>query len=452
MAESKETGASLAASHPDIDLQDDTKEIEIDSKTPPREDDLESQIIPDESPKDSPKDKGDGHSLHPHNTTVSIKPPQSLLTETIFIGLLCMAQLMTQAALGMSIAPLHIIGDSFGITDPGQLSWFPAAYSLTVGTFILIAGRLGDLYGHKLMFIGGFAWFGLWSLLGGFAVYSNQRFFDVCRAFQGIGPAFVMPNAIAIIGMSYEPGPRKSMIFGVFGSMAPGGFVLGATFSSLFAELVWWPWGYWVGGMVCWLFATIGLVVIPRCPGFDRDSSINPWIQADAAGASTGVVGLVFVNFAWNQAPVVRWQDPYIYILLIVGIIVLGMFAYVEKHARFPLVPFNVMSKDVGMLLTCVALGWASFGIWLFYMFQFLENLRHVSPSLAGAMTSPCAISGLCAAILTGYMIERVPGSVIMIGALVAFCIGTILLATAPVEQTYWAQTFVSFVVMPWGM
>jgi hypothetical protein len=85
------------------------------------------------------------------------RPLLSLPREIASVLMVCMAQLMTQAGLGQAIASLRIIGASFGVdNDPAQLSWFPAAYSLTVGTFILIAGRLGDLYGHKRLFVAGF--------------------------------------------------------------------------------------------------------------------------------------------------------------------------------------------------------------------------------------------------------------------------------------------------------
>ena len=89
---------------------------------------------------------------------------------------------MTQAALGQVIAPLHIIGESFGTKNEGQLSWFAAGYSLTVGTFILIAGRIGDMYGYKRAFTLGFVWFGLWSLLAGFSVYSGREIVDGNRS------------------------------------------------------------------------------------------------------------------------------------------------------------------------------------------------------------------------------------------------------------------------------
>ncbi|TVY29781.1 Efflux pump [Lachnellula hyalina] len=394
------------------------------------------------------------HDLEPVELTQSkVERPKSLPREIAFILIICMAQLMTQAGLGQVIAPLHIIGRSFGVEDsPAQLSWFPAAYSLTVGTFILIAGRLGDLYGHKKLFVAGFLWFALWTMLAGFAVYSNPVFFDCCRAFQGIGPAFLLPNGVAILGRAYEPGLRKQMAFSAFGAMAPSGFAFGAAISSLFAEFVWWPWGFWVMAMLCLLLGVASIFLIPHTPAPQFDNTHSFWVRADIAGCITGVSGLVLINFAWNQAPVVGWSNPYVGVLLIIGIILLGIFGQIEKRATFPLVPFSSMTPDLGFILGCVACGWAAFGIWVFYSWQFIEELRGVSPLLGAAQFSPTVISGCIAAFTTGSILHRVPGSVVMMIALGAFCIGSILVGTMPVSQTYWAQLFVSQVVMPWGM
>jgi len=394
------------------------------------------------------------NELSPIELTQSrVQRPHSLPREIAFILIICMAQLMTQAGLGQIIAPLHIIGASFGVdNDPAQLSWFPAAYSLTVGTFILIAGRLGDLYGHKRLFVAGFLWFALWSLLAGFAVYSGPIFFDCCRAFQGLGPAFLLPNGIAILGRAYEPGVRKQMVFSAFGAMAPSGFIVGAFISSVFAEFVWWPWGYWVMAMLCLVFGVASMFLIPHTPSPELDNSQSIWARADIAGCFTGVSGLVLVNFAWNQAPVVGWSNPYVYVLLIIGLISLVAFGHIEKRAKFPLVPFASMTPDIGFILASVACGWAAFGIWVFYTWQFIQQLRGVSPILGVAQFLPTPISGFLAAFTTGLIMHRVPGSVVMMIALAAFCTGSILIATAPVQQTYWAQVFVATVVMPWGM
>ncbi|CAD6633530.1 EM14S01-3B_G0005400.mRNA.1.CDS.1 [Saccharomyces cerevisiae] len=382
----------------------------------------------------------------------TFEEPKSKLWEAAFIAVLCSAQAMTQAGLAQSIVPLHIIGDSFGISNPGQLSWFASAFSLTVGTFILIAGRLGDIFGHKKFFVVGFLWYGLWSLLAGFSVYSNQIFFDCCRAFQGMGPAFALPNAIAIIGRTYKPGKKQNMIFSLFGACAPGGFVLGAVFSSLLSEFAWWPWAYWIMGITCFLLGIGGYLIIPHSQVQSSDEGGNIMERIDVAGSVTGVVGLILFNFAWNQGPVVGWETPYTYALLIVGVVFFAVFGYVEARARYPLLPVRELSSNAAFVLGCIAAGWSSFGIWVYYTWQLMEDLRGHTPLLSSAQFTPAAISGFCAAISTGLLLSHNPPSRVMLFAMVAFTVGNVLVATVPVHQTYWAQTFVSIIVMPWGM
>lgn len=295
------------------------------------------------------------------------KPPEfNTLQEIAFITTVISAQLLTQAALAQSIAPLHVIGASFGTTNPGNLSWLAAGYSLTVGTFILPAGRWGDLYGHKKLFIIGWAWFTLWSLIAGFAVYAHSLpFFAFCRAMQGIGPAILLPNGIAILARTYPPGPKKNMVLSIFGACAPGGFILGAVFSGIFAQLVWWPWAYWVLGIVTALLAIFACFIIPPMPVAGEKTSFK---ELDVMGTTLGVCGLVLFNFAWNQGAAAGWQKVYVYVLFIVGIIVLAAFVWFERSkAAMPLIPKEAFTRDTNLVFGCIALGWASFGIWVFY-------------------------------------------------------------------------------------
>lgn len=380
------------------------------------------------------------------------KVKRATLWECAFVGVLCSAQLMTQAGLGQVMAVLHIIGDGFEISNPGELTWFASGYSLTVAPFILIAGRLGDVFGHRKVFVLGFLWYGLWSLLAGFSAYSNRIFFDCCRAFQGIGSAFILPNAIAILGRTYRPGCRKNMVFSLFGAAAPTGFVLGAVFSSILSQLVWWPWAYWIMGIACFLFAASGFFVIPHTVTSKRDASLSLWEQVDFRGSVTGAIGLILFNFAWNQGPVVGWQTPYTYALLIVGVAFLCIFAFIERRAQFPLLPFAVLSTDTVFVLACVAAGWSSFGIWIYHTFQFMEQIRQQAPLLSSAQFVPVMLSGFCAAVATGMALGRLSPSSVMLLGMVAFIMGSVLMATVPVHQNYWAQTFVSIIVMPWGM
>jgi MFS family permease len=331
------------------------------------------------------------------------------------------------------------------------------------GTFILPAGRFGDVYGHKKLFVIGWLCFSLFSLLAGFSVYvapgtQGSKFFNVMRALQGIGPAILLPNAIAILGRTYKPGKRKNMVFSLFGATAPGGATVGAAFSALLAELAWWPWAFWIMAITAFLMAILSILVVPHIAADDvaltesHTTWKQLWARLDIVGTFTGVTGLILINIAWNQAPIVGWPTPYVYILLLLGFLFVLAFFYIEYNAPHPLIPIRAIGKEVGFVLGCVALGWSSFGIWLFYLWQIILVLRHKSPLLASAQFSPPAVSGFCAAVTTGLLLHKLGPGVIMLMAMIAFCTGNILLATMPVDQTFWAQTFVSLVVMPWGM
>lgn len=378
----------------------------------------------------------------------------SLIQEILLVAVVSMAQFSTQAGVGATIAILHIIGDDLSITTNGELSWLAAAYSLTVGSFILPAGRLGDVFGYKRMLLIGFSWFSLWTLIAGLSVYSNHVLFNFARTMQGIGPAICLPNGLAVLGSTYPSGQRKNIVFSIFGATAPLGSVMGATFASLFA-LAWWPWAFFSFAIVLAVTAIAGQMLIPA-PTHQTDTNQGAWkrfCQLDPLGSITGVASLVLIDFAWNQGAVVGWQQPYVIVTLILGILLIPLFFYVEAYiASAPLLPTECMNSDIGIILACVACGWSCFGIFLFYIWQFFELLRHASPLLASAWYSTNAVSGAGAAILTGLFLDRVGAPLAIVLALLAYVVGTILLATAPVDQIYWAQSFLCLLIIPFGM
>lgn len=326
-----------------------------------------------------------------------------------------------------------------------------------MGTFILFSGRLGDVFGYKTMYLIGMGWFSVWSMVAGLAVYSNDILFIFTRVLQGIGPAIVLPNGLAILGSTYAPGRRKAMVFAIFGATAPGGSVLGALFSGLFA-LVWWPWTFWCFALVLAGVVVIGYFAIPSSLDSHRSAREHGLkhliiVELDMAGTLTGVAGLVLLNLSWNQAPIVGWGEPYVYVCLILGFLFLGAFFYIEiYYAMHPLIPFKALRSDVAFVLGAIACGWGCFGIWFYYTWQYLLVLRKETPLLATAHFSPVVISGAVAAIMTGALIHRLGPPLVMIYALTAFTAGSLLMATLPIGQNYWAQTFVTMVVTPFGM
>lgn len=284
--------------------------------------------------------------------------------EAMFIGVCVMAQFMCLAGLGQAIAPVHIIADGLGVHNPGEESWFAAAYSLTTGTFILISGRMGDIMGHKRIFVFGYLFLGIWSGFAGFSAYvGRQVFFDFCRAMQGLGGALLAPNALALLGRAYPPGIKKNLVFALFGAMAPWGFVFGALFGSLFSQLAWWPWTFWSYGIASFALSAFALVIVPKSLAKEAQfAGQKKRPGMDWTGSTLGVAGLVLVNVAWNNGPLYGWGTPHVYFILIIGLLCLVAFVWVEARALSPILPVSALSGTVTYTMALVGIGWGSFG------------------------------------------------------------------------------------------
>lgn len=92
------------------------------------------------------------------------------------------------------------------------------------------------MYGHKNIFLLGWLWFALFSFMAGFGHSWGPIAFSIARGFQGIGPALLVPNAMALIGRTFPMGNRRNIVFSIFGACGPTGFLTGAAMSSLFAQ------------------------------------------------------------------------------------------------------------------------------------------------------------------------------------------------------------------------
>ncbi|KIW29097.1 uncharacterized protein PV07_04937 [Cladophialophora immunda] len=378
----------------------------------------------------------------------------SIPRQILFVGTLCTAMFTNQVGMGNTLTTVGVIGNSFGITNQGQLSWLIAGYSLTVGTFILIGGRLGDEFGNKKLFVIGMSWYALWSLVAGLSVLSSHVLFVFARVFQGMGPALTLPNALAILGQSYSAGPRKNMAFAWFGGSAPFGAIAGFLFGGLFA-LAWWPWIYWSQAIALAAVAVFAAWTIPALPALPEQKRglVGKLDALDIPGMVTGVTALVLFNFAWNQAVVVGWQEPYVGVCLILGLLFGACFFWIEiYHAKSPILPLAVFNSDIAFVFACTATGWACFGIWVFYVGQVALNIGGNTPLQMAAWFIPVIPSGLVSALAVGKLLGKVPASWIMVTGQVAYVAGSILAAARPVHSVYWTYYFFSVLIITVGM
>jgi MFS family permease len=403
---------------------------------------------------DAPSDKSSLQGPTPEDSEYQW-PYQRLspLHEIAFVALICATQFMTQAALGQVILPIRALAAGLKVTSPSDLSWAIAAYSLTVGTFVLPAGRLGDMYGSKRMLIIGWGWFGLWSIIAGLSVFIKSDgdgrliMFATCQALRGIGPAILLPNGVAILGRSYPNSNRKNGAFAAFAMCAPTGALIGGAFGAIFGQLAWWPWTFWSFGIAVVGIGALSWVVVPEDEKIGRSEKQ----VFDYGGAALGVAGLVLSNVAWNQAVVVGWPRAYVPVLLALGVLLLAAFAFWERKFKQPLLPKEVFNVGTVTILAITSLGWQSFGVALFYTVQIVTYIRGNGPLTTVAQFSPIAVTGFLAAVVTGLSIKFLPHHWLVCISALAFTVGNVLVSTMPEHQIYWAQLFVGLLIIPFG-
>jgi DHA2 family multidrug resistance protein-like MFS transporter len=137
----------------------------------------------------------------------------------------------------------------------------------------------------------------------------------------------------------------------------------------------------------------------------------------------------------------------------VVSLALTGIFFYLEvKVIEMPLLPAGVFNRKIGLCLLCLGLGWGSFGIWQYYYWSLLLDLRHYTPIHAGLTYLTFCIMGIIAALLCGFIMSRTSPSYIISFASIAFMCGCIMLSITPVDQSFFRISFGQLFILVWGM
>lgn len=162
------------------------------------------------------------------------RPPafDSIWTEAPFVFSVLMGQILTEYFVsGFNILLPTLIRD---LNIPRSSSVWPAtAFSLVIASTLLVFGRLGDMWGGYPVYLAGLTWLLVWSVIAGFSI--NPLMLDFCRALQGLGASAFLPAGVMLMGSIYRPGPRKNLVFGLYGASAVLGFFLGICKSYSFS-------------------------------------------------------------------------------------------------------------------------------------------------------------------------------------------------------------------------
>ncbi|KAF2122650.1 major facilitator superfamily domain-containing protein [Lophiotrema nucula] len=328
---------------------------------------------------------------------------------------------------------------------PEQAVWIAASYPLTQGAFVLVGGRFGTVYGHKLLVVIAGAWWVLFNVLSGFM--TNIPSLAAMRALCGVGGAFMVPNLIALLTINIPPGKGRNIAVGMFGAMAPIGAAGGSVFPGFFVQLLPWKWLFFFLAMFGAVIFVVFVLVVPG-----EKEPLDKGGKIDYFGGYLGVGGLVLFNFVWNQAPIVGWTEPYEYILLIVSLLHFVAFILWSKHTKHPILPLDIWTApSFGMMILSAFFTFMAVGIAIWYIELWELTLRHYTILEVGASWATLAVGGAVAAIVSAQVVRHFAAQYMMASGSLCTSICLILIATMPAKQIYWAQVFPALIFLSFG-
>ncbi|KAL4770697.1 major facilitator superfamily domain-containing protein [Aspergillus nidulans var. acristatus] len=333
---------------------------------------------------------------------------------------------------------------------PGSQTWPASVFSLVTGACLLPIARMADIYGPRLVFNAGLIWYLVWSFIAGWSV--NYKMLVVCRALQGLGPSAFLPAGIMLIGSIYRPGPRKNLVFSLYGAFSPVGFYGGICVSGLAGHYLSWKWYFYIGCLIVLVVLVVSLVSMPliRLPRHASDLKMDWW------GCCTIVPGLILLVFAvtdGSHAPE-GWATPYVLVTFLVGIALLAAAFYIEGWvACEPLLPFDVFKvKSMSPLFVALSFSYGVFGIYLFYASFYIQDILGHDSLISAAWFAPMAAGGVILATVGGFTLHHLPGKLLLLISGAGYLVSMLLFAIIPDNPNYWAYVFPAMVAATVGV
>jgi EmrB/QacA subfamily drug resistance transporter len=362
----------------------------------------------------------------------------------IALYVLCLASLMIVLDMTIVNVALPSIKDDLGFSET-SLAWVVNAYLLTYGGCLLLGGRLGDLLGHRRLFLIGIALFTLASLACGVA--THKGFLIAARSVQGVGGAIASAVALSLMMMLFTEPAERAKAMGIFGFVAAGGGSVGVVLGGVLTDFLNWHWIFLVNVPIGALVVFLSLRLLPGMPGTARGERI------DLAGAATITGGLVLAIYAIVNGNQVGWTSAQTLGLLGGSAALLAACLWIESHVRLPLVPLRLFRNRTFTTANVVGVLWAAaMFAWFFLAALYLQFVLGYSPLQIGLAFLPSSLImavfsiGLSAKLVMRYGLSRPLAFGLGLAAL-----GLALFIRLPVDGSFVVDVLPSMILLGFG-
>ena len=354
-------------------------------------------------------------------TEVSISSRNSAAREAgpdprrwLLLVVIAIAQLMVMLDATIVNIALPSAQKSLGFSSVDR-QWVVTAYALAFGSLLLFGGRLSDLIGRKITFLGGLIGFAAASAAGGAA--TSFTMLVTARACQGAFGAFLAPAALTLLSTTFSDPKERGKAFGVYGAIAGGGGAVGLVLGGVLTEYLSWRWCLYVNVIFAAIAAIGGMALLRRQP------RTGPRPRLDMPGVVLVSASMFCLVYGFSNAASHSWHAPSTYGFLATGVGLLTLFALWQGLASHPLLPPRVLldRNRGGSNLAVLIRGAGMFGILLFLTY-YLQQTLHYSPVVTGLAFLPMVgMIVVCANLANIVLLPRLgPKPLVTLGMLLA--------------------------------
>jgi EmrB/QacA subfamily drug resistance transporter len=365
-------------------------------------------------------------------------------TRWLALYTLCLASLMIVLDVTVVNVALPSIRDDLGFTET-SLAWVVNAYLLTYGGFLLLGGRLGDLYGHRRLFLAGISLFTLASLLCGLS--TTQGMLVAARTVQGLGGAVASAVSLSLMMTLFTEPAERAKAMGIFGFVAAGGGSIGVLVGGVLTDVLDWHWIFLVNFPIGVLVVLLSLRLLPG----ERGPVVSQ--RLDVAGAVTVTAALMLAVYAIVNGNQNGWTSAETLGLLGVAAALLGVFLVIESRVSAPLVPLRLFKLRNVAVSNVVGVLWAAaMFAWFFLAALYMQLVLHYNPLHVGLAFLPANLImgafsiGLSAKLVMRYGIRKP----LAVGLSFAAA-GMLLFVRAPVDGSFVTDVLPSMILLGIG-
>lgn len=253
----------------------------------------------------------------------------------LVLFVLCAAQFMVALDFSVLNVALPVLGEDLGL-GRSALQWAVTAFALPSGGFLLLFGRIADLYGRKKLFLIGLVLFGAASLLASTAW--DPASFLAGRALQGLGAAVIVPTGMSLLTTMFPEGPLRDKALGISGTLLSLGFTIGMVLGGVMTDTLGWR-------STMGLLAVTAVIVLVLAPGLLPESRTPHRPRLDVPGAVTVTGGLLALIYSLSTAAQRGFGGADVWGTLVVAVALLTAFVAVESKSPAPLVSLPMLRR-----------------------------------------------------------------------------------------------------------